>query len=197
MLEQKFRPYFQKTFFDPIVKSIQYKVSPLFITWMSGVFGLIFIPFLLWNNTIIALFLLLTSGILDILDGSLARFQKTSSNFGSAMDIVMDRVVEFSTVFALYLVDPQHRAFCTILMLGSMLICITSFLVVGIFTQNESHKSFHYSPGLMERAEAFIFFFVMVLFPEYFNLLASVFCILVVLTAGVRLKEFSKNSFRS
>lgn len=106
----------------------------------------------------------------------------------------MDRIVEFSAVLALYLFDPQHRATLTILMLGSILLCITSFLVVGIFSNNTSQKSFYYSPGIMERAEAFLFFIVMTLFPDYFNFLAAVFCFLVCLTALIRLFEFKRSA---
>lgn len=71
---------------------------------------------------------------------------------------MVDRVVEFVVVLALWFVAPQQRGLWCLLMLGSMLLCITSFLVVGIFSENQSQKSFHYSSGLMERAEAFSFF---------------------------------------
>ena len=77
-------------------------------------------------------------------------------------------------------------------MLGSMLLCITSFLVVGIFVANDSHKSFHYNPGIMERAEAFIFFIAMMLWPSAFVGLAMLFSLLVTLTAIIRLTQFYK-----
>ena len=77
-------------------------------------------------------------------------------------------------------------------MLGSILLCITSFLVVGIFTPNHSSKSFHYSPGLIERAEAFLFFIVMIFVPYYFTFFAFLFATLVALTALIRLWQFSK-----
>lgn len=192
MLEQSLRHYYQLVLVDPILPNLSHRITPLSITWLSGVFGLLFVPFVLLDKPFFAISFLLISGYLDTLDGSLARFQNKSSNFGSVMDIVMDRIVEFSTVFALYLFDPQHRATLVILMLGSILLCITSFLVVGIFADNNSHKSFYYSPGLMERAEAFIFFIFMTLFPSHFNFFAVVFCFLVCLTALIRLLEFKK-----
>ncbi|NCT57292.1 MAG: hypothetical protein GW760_06250 [Legionella sp.] len=86
------------------------------------------------------------------------------------LDITTDRFVEFVVLLALWSVSPQERGFCAILMLGSILLCITSFLIVGIFTANDSDKGFRYSPGIMERAEAFSF--------------------LVILTAIIRLKQF-------
>ncbi|KGP62920.1 cytochrome C oxidase subunit III [Legionella norrlandica] len=192
MLEQSLRHYYQQILIDPILPNLCKWITPLSITWLSGLFGLLFIPFVLLNKPYIAIGFLLISGYLDTLDGSLARFQNQSSDFGSAMDIITDRIVEFSAVFALYLFNPEQRATLTILMLGSILLCITSFLVVGIFTNNNSHKSFYYSPGIMERAEAFIFFIFMTLFPGYFSFLAIIFCFLVCLTALIRVIEFKK-----
>lgn len=194
MLEQSVRHHYQQVLVDPILPYLPDYITPLSMTWLSGFFGLLFIPFLLLNKTFIAIVCLLISGYLDTLDGSLARYQNKISDLGSVMDIIMDRIVEFAVIFSFYLYNPATRALWVILMLGSILICITSFLVVGIFTANNSHKSFHYSPGLMERAEAFIFFIAMALFSTYFNALAIIFCLLVCLTALVRLIEFKKGT---
>lgn len=51
-------------------------------------------------------------------------------------------------------------------------------------------KNFHYSPGVMERAEAFIFFIAMMLWPSAFGKLAALFSVLVLFTAGIRLHQF-------
>ncbi|KTD52941.1 CDP-alcohol phosphatidyltransferase family protein [Legionella quateirensis] len=194
MLEQTLRHHYQRVLVDPLVCRLNNRITPLSITWLSGFFGLLFIPCLLLHKPFLAISCLLISGYLDTLDGSIARFQGKSSDFGSAMDIIIDRIVEFAVIFAFYLFNPIQNAFSAILMLGSILLCITSFLVVGIFTNNNTHKSFHYSPGLMERAEAFIFFIAMTLYPGYFNPLAWLFCILVCFTALIRMMEFKKNS---
>ena len=70
--------------------------------------------------------------------------------------------------------------------------CITAFLVVGIFSAKEGEKSFYYSPGLVERAEAFLFFIAMMLLPNYFNQLAYSFILLVFITALFHLFQFYK-----
>ena len=77
-------------------------------------------------------------------------------------------------------------------MLGSVFICVTSFLIVSLFIPNTGEKSFHYSPGIIERAEAFFFFSLMILLPQYFTVLSLIFSLLVFLTAFIRIKEFSK-----
>ena len=192
MLEQAMRQYYQVIFVDPVVRIIGHKISPLCVTWMAGLVGILFIPCLLTHHTFWATACLLLTGYLDTLDGSLARYQNNSTSLGSVLDILMDRVVEFSVIFAFYLVDSIQHGMAAFLMLGSVLFCVTSFLVVAIVTPNESKKGFHYSAGLMERAEAFIFFIVMTLVPHDFNALAFLFTALVVLTAVIRLIQFAK-----
>ncbi len=102
----------------------------------------------------------------------------------------MDRVVEILIVLALFIVDPLNRGGACLGMLASMLLCIITFLVVGVFTKNNSQKIFHYSGGLMERAEAFIFFLAMMIWPSYFLALSYTFSILVLMTTIIRLKEY-------
>ncbi|WBV63947.1 CDP-alcohol phosphatidyltransferase family protein [Legionella pneumophila 130b] len=115
------------------------------------------IPALWLNLPYLAISLLLLSGYCDTLDGTIARLTNHSSDWGSVLDIMTDRVVEVGVVFALWAINPNERGLGSLLMMASILLCITSFLVVGIFKTNDSEKSFHYSPGLIERAEAFVF----------------------------------------
>jgi phosphatidylglycerophosphate synthase len=156
--------------------------------------GILSAIFLVLHHSYWAVALLLLSGYLDTLDGTIARLANKISPFGSGLDIVGDRIVEFAIIFALYLVNPSIRATTTILMLGSILFCVSSFLVVGIFTINDSEKGFHYSSGLIERFEAFIFFITMILLPQYFNYIGNIFALLVALTAFIRMYEFKKQN---
>ena len=190
VIENKLRPLYQKFLVDPVVKRIINQCTPNQITLVSCMLGIGVIPTLLMQQHIVATLLLLLSGYCDTLDGSLARLKLQSSNVGTVLDIMSDRLVEFAVIFALFALNPVSNSWGAVMMLGSILMCVTSFLVVGIFTPNNSHKGFHYSPGLMERAEAFIFFIAMIWFPRYFNILSSVFCILVLWTAYVRIQEF-------
>lgn len=190
MIEQTIRPLYQRLLVDPPAKWMSPFVSPDHVTLLSGVLGMLVLPAMLlgWVNA--SILLLLLSGYCDTLDGTIARIRQHSTEWGSVLDIFVDRLVEFSVIFSLWVIAPQERALWTILMLGMVLLCITSFLVVGIFSENNSNKSFHYSPGLMERAEAFIFFIAMMLWPGVFSQLAALFCLLVAWTTLIRLREF-------
>lgn len=192
MIEPYIRPSYQYVLGDPLARLMGRFLSPNAITLLSVLTGVTIIPALLFDQLRLALFFLGLTGLLDTLDGTVARLFQKDSPYGTVLDIVGDRVVEFSIVFGLFLVSPESRAVVCLIMLGSMLVCVTSFLVVGIFLKNESHKSFHYSPGLMERPEAFVFFGAMIFFPDHFQILAFLFSFLVILTAFLRLIEFKR-----
>ncbi len=91
-----------------------------------------------------------------MLDGSLARYNNTHSSLGSVLNIFVNRIVEISIIFS-FLLYNNNRVLHCYFMLSNILLCITSFLIVAIFNNNQSHKSFYYDIALIEKAEAFIF----------------------------------------
>ncbi len=196
MLESYIRPFYQFLMVNPVVKLLNkfFRFEAHIVTALSGIFGFFAACAIFFDWRMIAVGLLLFSGYLDTLDGSLAREREQTSDFGCVLDILCDRLVEFMVIVGLFAVAPVVRAWPAILMLGSVLMCITSFLVVGIFSDNRGEKSFHYSPGLIERAEAFVFFIAMILLPQWFSLLAYLFSALVFLTAFLRVSQFRKLS---
>jgi len=181
---------------DPVARVLctHKSITPTTITLLGALAGLTTIPLLYTGQNMMAILLILFSGYLDTVDGTLARLTQTTSSVGCVLDITCDRLVEFAIVLGLFLVAPYDRGFLSLIMLGAILFCVTSFLVVGIFSDNNTEKSFHYSPGLMERAEAFIFFIAMVLFPEFFTPLALVFTTLVFWTGFYRIWQFIRQS---
>ncbi len=195
MIESYIRPSYQHFCVDKFCDWLATKsITPLHITICATLTGVLAAVTIIAQYSWLAVLLLLISGYCDSLDGSLARRLQQTSAFGTVMDLSSDRLVEFVIILALFLVAPQSRALLSMLMLGATLLCITSFLAVGIFSENNGDKSFHYSPGLIERAEAFVFFIVMIVWPTSFNVMASIFTLLVLLTAVLRLYEFGRQA---
>jgi archaetidylinositol phosphate synthase len=193
MIDSYLRKFYQPFFVDPLLPlAAKGKCSHHLFTFGALASGLAIVPALIYQLPWVAIIFLLASGYLDTLDGSVARIKGLQSPLGAVLDIVSDRVVETAIIIALYLVDPGNRGLYCLLMLGSSFLCVTSFLVVGIFIENESKKSFHYSPGIVERTEAFIFFGAMILFPSLFSGLAILFSALVLLTTVTRILEFRR-----
>ncbi|MBT3394511.1 MAG: CDP-alcohol phosphatidyltransferase family protein [Waddliaceae bacterium] len=193
MTNSSFIALYKKLSVDPIVDVLcKVGITPNVVTLLACLSGVAAAPYIAFRHPYLAIVFILLSGHLDFLDGALARRLQRSSSAGAVYDIVSDRIVEFSIIMGLFFVDPSSRGIMSMFMLGSILVCVTSFLVVGIFTDNESEKGFYYSPGIMERGEAFAFFVVMILIPSLFTVLAIVFTVLVFLTASIRLYQFSR-----
>jgi len=181
----------QRLILEPLLRRGLFdRLSPIHVTLLALFSGALTPPLLLTHHTLAALICLLTSGFLDTLDGSLARHKGETSPQGALLDITSDRFVEFSVILGLYLYAPPARALLSLLLLGGIFFCVTTFLVVGIFQENSSEKSFHYSPGIIERGEAFIFFSLMIIFPSLFTPLATLFTALLFLTSFLRIKHF-------
>ena len=192
MLDSHARPFFQKYLIDPVLPTLaQIGCSPTQITVLGLITGLCAAPMIIANYPWFAVLLLILSGYLDSLDGSLSRYLNKISPKGAFYDILFDRIVEITTVLGLYFYDPS-RALSIILLLSSFLICLTTFLTTGILSKNSSNKSFHYSPGIIERFETFLFFILMILLPQYWNYLSYLFILLVLITSILRFKLFNK-----
>ena len=189
MIESALRPAFQHIFVRPLMHATYKYLHPNVVMLLSLFIGLLSAIALTLHLLLIAALLLLLSGYLDMLDGSIARMRNSSTALGTILDILSDRLVESFIVIALFIRDPQLALIC-LLMMMSMLLCVSSFLLVGIFSKQKGQKSFYYSPGLMERAEAFLFFIAMIFLPNIDVLLGSLFILLVLWTTLYRVYEF-------
>ncbi|NGX50699.1 MAG: Inner membrane protein YnjF [Chlamydiae bacterium] len=193
MIDSYYRSPYQRLFLQPLIeRGLFDALSPKSATALALLAGVLIPLFLMAHQSYLAFLSLLVSGFFDTLDGSLARHKNQTSPQGAVVDIASDRLVEFSIVLGLYLYAPLVRGLPCLLILGSVFFCVTTFLVVGIFQENSSEKSFHYSPGIIERGEAFIFFSLMILLPSFFTPLALLFTGLVFLTSFLRIKKFFK-----
>jgi len=192
MIDSYYRDSFQRWCVDPVAQRI--RPHPLWITGLGLIFGLASALSIVLGMRLSALCFLSLSGYCDVLDGSVARYQKMSSPLGATLDLVSDRVVEFVLLFAFFLVDPAGRGVASMVFFGSIYLCIASFFSVSMFTAGESEKSFVYSPGLIERSETFIVFALMLLFPAQFVWIAYIYSGAVFLTSALRLRQFVAHS---
>jgi len=190
MLDSLLRPKIQKHLDGIIKRSFLSTTHPNTISVLGCILGIISAVLIYFQLKYLAALFLLVSGVADILDGTVARLFQKKTATGCTIDIVFDRLIECSVIFALFLISPEQRSLVSMLLLVGVVMCLTSFFVVGMLSYNTSEKSFHYSPGICERGEAFIFFINMIIFPKAFQLLGYIFSSLMLITALVRTTEF-------
>lgn len=118
------------------------------------------------GQPVAAVALLWASGLLDVLDGSLARLTRRSSAWGTTMDIVFDRLVEVGVLLGLAVADPAVQP-AMLWLLAMIIFAMTVFLTVGALSEKQGVKSFYYQAGLLERTEGFLFLSAMLLLPDF------------------------------
>ena len=166
---------------------LKWKFTPNDVTVLGGIIGISVGLFIYNDMHWTAVALLWLSGLLDVLDGTMARRSRTSG-FGTVLDLVLDRFVELSVVVALALRYPEHVTIF-LLLISAFVIAMTLFLAVGASSSRRSDKTFYYQPGIIERTECFILFTLMILFPNWVGGIAVVFLILEMATVTQRFIE--------
>jgi phosphatidylglycerophosphate synthase len=138
-----------------------------------------------WVWTAIALLWL--SGLLDAIDGALARMTRASA-LGAILDITFDRVVEVGVIAAIAWGHPEAR-FMLVILAGVIAIAMSLFLSIAAALRNRSAKSFHYAPGLGERTEAFICLSLMIAGANHLTAWTVLFIGVIVYTMAQRLRH--------
>ncbi len=185
MIDTRARKYFQFGF-DALAKvCVKMNLSANTITVFALLIGVMAGIMLGLGQRYMALVCMLISGLLDVLDGSVARISKTSSNVGAFLDLIFDRMVEGVIIIGFYMFMPEYALLYILFYIGAMF-NFSTFMLAGILFKNEGVKSMHYDIGIVERSETFIAFLLMMLFPTYLPIFLSIFIILMFLTALIR-----------
>jgi phosphatidylglycerophosphate synthase len=174
-------------------KLIKLKIKPKTITLVALFVGVSSAALYFFGaNKYVCVGILWLSGLLDTLDGTIARITNDSSQFGTIMDITFDRIVEISIILVLAYSYPESM-FVMLLLLASIILSMTIFLAVGAVSAKKSEKSFYYQAGLIERTEGFIFLSLMLILPQWLSFIATVFFLAIIFTAGQRFFEAYKH----
>lgn len=185
MIDTKLRYKFQSVF-DKIAKIfIYFKIKPNTITLFAFLIGIASGLFIAFNMLYIAILLLWISGILDVLDGSVARLTKNTSKIGAYMDLIFDRMVEAAIILGFAYLIPSNY-FVYLIFFVAVIFNFTTFIVAGSIFQNTGNKSMHYDVGIAERTETFIVFTLMMLFSTYTFYILMAFNIIIFITGIIR-----------
>lgn len=192
MLDTKVRRKVQP-FFDKAAKFfIDRKISANQVTILAFIIGMVPCGLLVFTDmSVIPVIILWLSGLLDAVDGTIARLTKTSSLFGTIMDITFDRIVEIGLIGGL-LYRHLSLAPLFVALACSIIVSMTIFLTVAAASEKASEKSFYYQPGLAERTEGFLMFSLIILLPKFAWVLIIVFILMILFTALQRFTEAYK-----
>lgn len=187
MLDTHARRFVQPMFDAMAQASARKGIGPLAVTLSAALLGGLAAGALALDWTILFLVLLWLSGLLDAVDGTLARQSGLASRAGAMLDIVCDRAVEALVIVVFGLRFPVARLELLVLC-AAIILSLTVFLTAAAALPSSVGKSFHYQAGLAERSEGFLFFSLMAVWPSGVGGVALVFALVVFITAGQRLR---------
>ena len=196
MLEQLLRPQCQRYFDNLGGRLRSFSITPNQMTLCAFLTGIGAALSLSLSMNIVALCLLWLSGLCDVLDGTLARLTNSMHPFGAYTDLISDRMVESALILGFALRYPEHYL-GYIIFLIAVLFHFSTFVVAGAVMKNDGPKSMHYDRSLIERAEAFILFSLMILFPSYIYPLLVPFNALIFISGIARFMRVKEACERS
>jgi phosphatidylglycerophosphate synthase len=146
-------------------------ITPNGYTYLSGVFALIGLYFIIQHNLLWAIVLFLIAAGLDFVDGAVARKKNMSSNVGAYLDTVFDRYVEGMIFFGMmFLPLPTFLmpgyAWCFLAIFGSVVTTYAKAAAKEKDLVNQELKG-----GLLSRGERLILIFIAlilgIIYPDY------------------------------
>ena len=151
------------------------------ITLIGFVPGIAAAAAIVFDQTMLALFLILLNRLSDGLDGAVAR-QTRPTDLGGYLDIVGDFLFYGAIPFGFCLLAPEQNAVAAAFLLLSFIGTGSSFLAYAIVAEKRKIstdirgiKSFFYLGGLTEGTETIAFFLLCCLLPDQFALMAWIF----------------------
>lgn len=182
-----------RKYVDPIINCganffIKLNLTANNVTVIALILGILTSVFIYIDMNILAVITLWISGYLDAVDGSIARKTKTTSLFGTLMDITFDRIVETSIILSLAMRYSNARINFIVLLI-CIIISMTIFLTVGALVEKKGMKTFYYQAGVAERSEGFLMFSLMILVPNYIVIFTNLFSAIIFITIIQRIIE--------
>ena len=162
------------------------------VTMIGAAFGLIAAGCVAAGLFYPALWFVIANRVIDGLDGAVARASR-SSDFGGYLDIVSDFIF-YSAIPLAFAVARPETALAAAFLIFSFIGTATSFLGFAILaekhqvtTQIRGKKAFYYLGGLTEGTETILLLLAMLVWPDYFSLMAIIFGILCWVTTSTRI----------
>jgi phosphatidylglycerophosphate synthase len=162
-------------------------VTPNGLTYAALALGVTAGLFFYWQRPWTALLMVLVSGLIDAVDGRVARLSGRTSAWGGVLDLTFDRVVEAAVLLGIALPYPERHVPALVLAC-TWYVNLCVFLAVGAASDRHSEKIIAYPPGLLERTEALLFMLAVVVAPGWAPAAGYVYAALSALTAAQRFR---------
>lgn len=181
MLQQRFRPVYQKIFVDPFLPKLSKMVTHNQMTLIGLIIGCLAALSINTVPPIITVFILLLSCYCDSLDGSIARYNEVDSKGGQRLDMICDHIINFLVIIGIFLVDPGQRLWWLTIMLSFYVLYAVMFFGFAPWFFRVPVGFFLKSQGAVGRVEFMIFLCLFILLPSLFSMLVYACLVCLIL----------------
>lgn len=169
-------------------------VSPIVITVVALVTGLLAAWFAFTQSYFVAFGFWILNRVLDGLDGLLARLHNKQSDFGGYVDILTDFIVYAALPLGLVAGSPSSERYLALaFMLASFYVNTASWMYLAAILEKraahdaDTQTTIVMPAGLIGGFETILAYGIFLLFPTYITILFSIFAALVLITILQRL----------
>jgi phosphatidylglycerophosphate synthase len=167
------------------LRLVRQGVAPNSLSYTALTLGLTAAWLFLLGHRKPALLMLVLSGLIDAIDGRVARLGRGATPWGGVLDLTFDRLVEVAVLLGLALPKKQwHLPALVLACTWYVNLCV--FLAVGAASETRKEKVIDYPPGLVERTEGLLFAFIVVFVPRRAPVAFYVYAALELATAAQR-----------
>lgn len=198
MLDMILRPIKERVL-TPLAAAVGRRVSPMAVTIAAFVAGMMAALFAARAMEGAALAAWIMNRVLDGFDGTLARTQKTQSDLGGYVDLLLDFIVYAAIPIALVAAAPVARwptlAVSALVLLGVFYVNAASWMYLAAVLEKRGTgarsrgelTSVAMPEGLIGGTETVVLYTLFFVLPAHLGLLFTLMSVLVSITIGQRL----------
>jgi len=150
-------------------------ISPNTITIVGFLIAILYLPLMAYGKPLLALLVIILSGIMDILDGAVAKVTGKTTKLGSFLDSTLDRIEDIIFIFGLRFLKINDLLIYTFLTL--------SLMISYMRAKGESLGLRVEGRGIIERAERIILIALMILFSTIsYNTALTIMYLAIILS---------------
>jgi len=195
-MPSKFRlRYFFKPLVNQIAKGfIRIGITPNLATIIMFCFSILsFIVIIFYRNLLFFSILVFITGIMDGVDGAIARLTNRITIFGGFFDSIMDRTSEFFIFLGLYIYNQDQILWnCFDMKVIIFISFLASIMISYTRTRAEVIFKGDFDIGLMARSERLFYIVIISLISSFYNLFILFLFIFMWLVLGTFLFRLIK-----
>lgn len=183
--------------FDPVAVSIcrfifrSTAISPNTISITGTLFGFLCAFLIYFEHPVLGAISLLVAGLLDVIDGALARTQGRVTSFGGFLDSVLDRYTDLTVTGAIMLVYVRHNE--PYLALATFIAVVGTALIPYARARAEA-ADIQCKTGLLERPERIVLLLIGLFVPLLLNYVVIILAVLTHVTVIQRVVHVWKKT---